>query len=262
MDFKGKVVVIYGAASDVGRACSKDLARHGATLLLIDESEEELQNMSAELAAISSPPRIFTVRIGEWEDVRDVAGTCATISNAVHLLITCPMAVEVVTVESCAPEGWQKVVSQNLLGPIFAVKAFLPLLKAAAGASIIHVGSIDGVLGNPQVPSYSVSKGGIVPLTHVMASEFAPFGIRVNCAARAMAREAGSPYNPLMDPLFPHTPLGRAAYPREIATVVRFLASDDASYLSGVVLPIDGGRSAVTPGTRPVKQSSYRAPKP
>jgi NAD(P)-dependent dehydrogenase (short-subunit alcohol dehydrogenase family) len=97
------------------------------------------------------------------------------------------------------------------------------------------------------VPAYSTAKGGLGPLTHVMAHEFAPYGIRVNCVARAAV--GGSPPPPGLAGVLEATPLGRAAEPGEVAAAVAFLASDEASYITGTVLTVDGGRSGLTPGT-------------
>jgi NAD(P)-dependent dehydrogenase (short-subunit alcohol dehydrogenase family) len=133
-------------------------------------------------------------------------------------------------------------------GTIGRACAFLPLLKRAGRAGVVHLGSVDGNLGNPRVPSYSAAKGGLVPLTHVMPHEFAPFGIRVNCVARAAVDEPGPPTS-LRDRVVAVTPLGRVAQAAEIAAAVAFLASEDASLVTGAVIVVDGGRTGITPGT-------------
>lgn len=121
------------------------------------------------------------------------------------------------------------------------------MLKSSGSSAVVHIGSVDGFLGNAAVPSYSASKGGLIPLTHIMADEFAPYGIGVNCVARAAT--AGGPV-PHDAELVAATPLGRIAEPAEVASAVRFLASAEASYITGTVLTVDGGRTAITPGTR------------
>lgn len=141
--------------------------------------------------------------------------------------------------------------SFNVLGPVFAARAFLPLLKRSPAPAIVHCGSIDGTLGNPQVPSYSAAKGAIVSLTHVMADEFAQYGIRVNCVARAMTVDPDRTVHPMYERLVEETPLGRPSFMEEVVAAIEFLASPAASYITGVVLPVDGGRTAITPGTRP-----------
>lgn len=258
MDLKQARVVIYGAASDVGRACTRDWADRGATLILIDTDESALSALAAGLG--EAPIHSFTARAGDWGAVAAIASACGDIVDAIDILITCPMALDISSFEDSAPSRWDEVITENLLGPVFASKAFLPLLKAAGKASVVHAGSIDGIHGNPQVPSYSVAKGGILPLIHVMASELARFGIRVNGVARAMALEPGTPINPMLNALLAHTPIGRPAYPSEIAAVIRFLTSDEASYVSGVIVPVDGGRIGITAGTRSAVESEYRAP--
>jgi NAD(P)-dependent dehydrogenase (short-subunit alcohol dehydrogenase family) len=151
---------------------------------------------------------------------------------------------------------WERVLRTNLLGPIAYTRALMPLLRASGTGSMIYLGSIDGSYGNPSFPAYSVSKGGLIPLTHVTAHDEAVHGVRVNLIAMAAMLPLGS-----TDPepievvesarttLLHATPLARLATPDDVAAAAVFLASTESSYITGVVLPVDGGRTAITPGT-------------
>jgi NAD(P)-dependent dehydrogenase (short-subunit alcohol dehydrogenase family) len=257
MTFAGKTVAIYGAASDVGRACAGTFAQAGAHLFLIDEDEKALADIAATCggAAVQSA----RAKLGDWKHAVASAEAFSRHWNTLDLLVTAPMALEFASIEASDPAAWQTVLGADLLGPIYATKAFLPLLKLASQSSIVHVGSVDGTLGNPTIPSYSVAKGGIAVFTHVSASEFGRFGIRVNCVARTMSADMAGMPDHVAQALLPHTPLGRISRSSELASVVHFLASPAAGYVSGVVIPVDGGRTAITPGTRPEEQSRFRA---
>jgi NAD(P)-dependent dehydrogenase (short-subunit alcohol dehydrogenase family) len=236
-----------GRDNHIGRACALMLASRGARVLAIDPSAEALANLKAE--ADGAGGTLETV-VADCSDANALSEVAAGLDGPVHMLANCQSNPQAQTIEHTSVEDIKRVVQEDLLGPLFATKAFLPSLKRAGGASVVHLGSIDGIHGNPQIPFYSMAKGGLVPLTHVMADEFAPYGIRVNCVARGMVIDRADPPHPTYAPLVAQTPAGRPSYPEEVAEVICFLASDAASYVNGVVLPVDGGRTGITPGTR------------
>jgi NAD(P)-dependent dehydrogenase (short-subunit alcohol dehydrogenase family) len=208
-----------------------------------------------------------------------VAAAVAEVSGAVHVLVNHHLCLQWGTFEQCDLEVYAKVAHYNIVGPAAATKAFLPLLKRAGGASIVHLGSIDGLFGNPLSVAYSASKAGLGPLTHIMAREFAPYEIRVNAIAsgqtnqvRAADLDAGAytdsaasitatatspggtelfPGNWYLEQLAQATPLKRSGPPEEWAGTVSFLASEDSSYVTGQVIVVDCGRTGLTPGTFP-----------
>ena len=264
---KGRVAVVASVSVDrgdaatqahaaysvhVGAACALDFVKHGATVWAIDTHEAALAALAREAESLEGHLETFVGDPSRPDSLAEAAAACARRHGVVHVLLNCHHDTELASVRETSDAAWERVIDFDLLGPIRATRAFLPLLEKAGDAAVIHLGSIDGIQGNPQIPAYSVAKGGLIPLTHVMADEFAPLGIRVNCVARGMMSPRDAPaLNPMFKPLIPHTPLGRPAYPEEVAAAVRFLASEQASYITGVVLPVDGGRTGLTPGTRP-----------
>lgn len=261
--FAGKTVAIVEAASrrigafapadpdgpnvHVGAACARMLAARGARVVVIDPDAAALATLREEVEAAGGSIETAAV---DHIDADALAGVADSLATPVHALINCHFNPTRQSIETSSVDALIDVVRSELFGPLVAVKAFLPRLKTADGAAIVHMGSIDGILGNPNIPAYSMAKGGLVPMTHVMADEFAPYAIRVNCIARGMAIGRGEPVQPGFAPLVAQTPLGRPAYPDEIAEAACFLASDAASYINGAVLPVDGGRIGITPGTR------------
>jgi 3-oxoacyl-[acyl-carrier protein] reductase len=148
--------------------------------------------------------------------------------------------------EATTRATWDGMLARNLSAAFFCSQQFLPLLKKSAGASIIHHASIDGLLGNPAVAAYSAGKGGIVPLTHVMAHDLAQYGIRVNCISTGAIRD-GAPRDDDAAKVRV-TPSGRTGTPEDVAHVAAFLASDRASYVNAANIVVDGGRTAITQG--------------
>lgn len=259
MEWTGKSVVVasigvaFGETNaaaiggHVGSHCALDFARRGARVLALDNDRVALDQLAD--AARGSQLEVAQADLLDPDALVAAARDWGAKAGKVDALIACHAEMEAGAFEDSSFESWQRIISFNLVGPAYAAKAFLPLLKAAGRSAIVHLGSIDGILGNPNFPSYSAAKGGIVPLTHVMAQDLGRYGIRVNNAARAFL--VGHDFEPTAfhDEVFRLTPLGRPGYPEEIAALVRFLASSEASYVTGATVPIDGGRSGITPAT-------------
>ena len=145
-------------------------------------------------------------------------------------------------------EAWSTMIARNLSSAFWCSKAFLPLMKKAGGGAIVHHGSIDGFLGNPSIAGYSAGKGGLIPLTHVMAHDLAKYNIRVNCVSTGGIRAKPEPDTQYDHARIRVTPAARLGLPNDVAPAVFFLASEGAGYISGANLVIDGGRTATTHG--------------
>jgi NAD(P)-dependent dehydrogenase (short-subunit alcohol dehydrogenase family) len=243
--------VVVGVDSSIGRACAAALAADGVDVLAVARSLSRAQEVAGEIGGVAHEAD----PAGE-ADARGVAAASDERWRRLDALVFCAAAMDFWDEGEDSLADWETVIRVNLLGPVAYTKALLPLLRRSDAGAIVYLGSIDGLLGNPTVPAYSVSKAGLVPLTHVMAHDCAP--VRVNCVAAAAISQVGpdDPQRPGVaelfassSPVLEQTPLARYARPEDVASVVRFLASDEAAYVTGAVLPVDGGRTAVTPGT-------------
>lgn len=255
----GRVTVIAGGAVELGRACTLRAAKAGATILLIDEDEERVREVSDEATARGATVIGVAMALDDVDALRELPRRLPHGTDHVDTLINCQLALDVPTsVSRIDIAQWERVVRVNLTGPVVLAQAFDDLLSASAAGSIVNLGSIDGAQGNPSLPAYSSSKGGLVALTHVMAHDFGRRGVRVNCVARCATREikellestqAGAATTDFEQTLATYTPLGRVGSAEETAAVVDFLASPEASFVNGAVFTVDGGRSGITPGT-------------
>jgi NAD(P)-dependent dehydrogenase (short-subunit alcohol dehydrogenase family) len=179
------------------------------------------------------------------------------LAGADHLdaLVVATALIDWWPLEEDGVDRWDDVVRATLIEPARLAERCVPLLAHGTEPSITFLGSIDGLRGNPRVPAYSVAKGGVHALTRTLAGALGARGIRVNCIATGGIRQHPEDAVPLQrataDPVLQlaATPLGRKATPGDVAGVAVFFASSDAAYVTGAVLPVDGGRTAVTPGT-------------
>lgn len=257
---EGKNAVVTGAASGVGRATSLLFARHGASVACVDIDEDMGEETAEMVRSEGGEAHFISADLAVPSDIETMAESCIAWRSAVHVLFNNAGVAERAAFEDIELQDWERQIAVNLSAPFLCSQKLLPALKTANGASVIHHGSIDGVLGNPTLVAYSASKGGLQPLTHVMSYWLAPENIRVNCINSGALRESkeGIPVRlnrdnragaPMSDVQRRATPMGRPGFVEEAADVALYLASDESSYISGSVIALDGGRTGLTPGT-------------
>jgi meso-butanediol dehydrogenase/(S,S)-butanediol dehydrogenase/diacetyl reductase len=250
----GKIAVITGSAAGIGAQTAALFLAHGATVVGMDidgegDTTQALRN--------AYPDRTFEFSAFDVAD-RDAMQAFAadTLDRYGHVDVLFNNAGILGTFDRPIADSdyteWARLLDVNLTATLAATVAFMPGLRRSAAGSVIHNATIDAVLGNPRASLYSMSKGGLIPMTHVMAWECGEFGTRVNCIVVGgipTGLSRGQLASGYLTQLASAASLRRPGIPIEAARVVLFLASDESSYVSGAVIPIDGGRICLTPGT-------------
>jgi NAD(P)-dependent dehydrogenase (short-subunit alcohol dehydrogenase family) len=253
---ESKTAVVIGVGSTIGRSVALTFANEGARVLAVDPDGAVAGDVAKTIVDSGGAATAFAAAFWGDDAAEAVARRCEGLFGSLDVLFNCS-AVEDHWVWGDAEdtiENWEEVVHTNLLGPIRYAKALIPLLQRSGTGAIVFLTSIDGIRGSPNLPAYSVSKGGLIPLTHVLASRFAPDGIRVNCVATGAIPQGGTGARSRasatdFDAILRLTPLARRATAQDVASAVLFLASAESAYITGTVLRVDGGRLAITPGT-------------
>lgn len=245
--FTNRTVIVSGGAKGIGAATVRAFHAEGANVVIADSDEEATRRMAEVLGA----ERILATKV----DVSDPAQVHACIEAAQARFGTLDVLVNSAGITDGHPaldlpaERWRRVMGVNAEGVFNMCQAFvLKVRTAQRPAAIVNVSSTAGLIGVPNRPVYTASKHAVVGLTREMAIDFASLGVRVNAVAPGMV------LTPMTEKYFESpddaerlrksTPLGRVGRPEEIAAVILFLASDDASFVSGAIIPVDGAFTA------------------
>ena len=246
MTVEGRAGVVTGAAMGIGEGIAEVLSERGARLVLVDR-EAEVEQVAARLGASHV--------VG---DVRDPATAeravqaCQSAYGVCDLLVNNAGALRTALLHELTDDDWDTVIGVNLTGAFLMMRAAVPAMLAAGGGAIDNVASISSFITLPEHAAYCASKGGLLQLTRQAALEYAASGIRVNAVAPGTVDtplvrrflEQSSNADQVLADLYAGHPIGRIGTAREVGTAVAFLASDDASFITGVNLPVDGGTSA------------------
>ncbi len=251
---EGRIAAVIGGGSGMGRSISHRLASEGARVYVADLNGDAAKTVSQEVAeqgGHAEPVQLDGTSVSELKEFyRRIESECGVL-HVVHNQVGMPGAAGL----DISDEEWDRNIAVNMKSPFYSATLAWELLKRAGKkASYTMTASTSALVGSPFSPIYSLTKSALVGLTRALALVGAPDGIRVNCIApgtvqtpmlpQFFGREPGADVDELVRAFVSNIPLGRASQPTEIASVVAFLASDDASFITGVTIPVDGGLTA------------------
>jgi meso-butanediol dehydrogenase / (S,S)-butanediol dehydrogenase / diacetyl reductase len=252
MSPNGRVSLVTGGASGLGEAIVNRLAADGDHVVVADVDEPRARRVVDNLVATGLWADMVTVDVTSEGEVAAMFDGLTERHGRLDALV-CSAAIETrSSVVDCADDDWQRVLDVNLKGPFLCCKHGIPAIARTGGGSVVMLGSVLGAIGSPGYAAYCASKGALVNLAKQAAIEHAPDQVRVNVVSPSatdtglFARVAARSDDPerMMQMVAGNTPMQRLGTAAEVAATVAFLCSDGAAFISGTVIPLDGGMAA------------------
>jgi len=245
MRLAGKMAIVTGGGSGIGRAIAVAFAREGANVVICGRDNRKLDAAASEMG-----PRCLAIPadISESASVEQLVNAVCGRFQRIDILVNNAGVLLAGTAESVSEEQWNQTFSINVRGMWLMARSVLPHMRAAGGGSIINMGSVLSMLGAPNRVAYSASKGAVLAMTRAMALDHAAEKIRVNCICPGiveteMVAAFAMDENARRQRLALH-PAGRFGQPEDVAGLAVYLASDESSWVTGAVFPVDGGLTA------------------
>jgi len=244
MDFQGRTAIISGGTRGIGRAISLELAGRGCNIAFnYAHSRDLAETLVSEISSMGCDVRAFAVDVADYSAVTNMVKDVKEAFGTIDFLVNNAGIVRDTLLLRMKERDWDDVIDTNLKGAFNISKAVSPIMLKARSGSILNITSISGLHGMSGQVNYSASKAGMVGLTKAMAKEFAGRNITVNALALGLIETAmtGKMSEDYKSEMIKNIPLGRFGSAEEIATIAAFLLSDEAGYITGQVIQVDGG---------------------
>ena len=242
-DLQGRRIVVTGAGSGIGRAIARRFADEGAALALFDLNVDSLAEFCAQ-----HPARAFVVDVSQESAVNQAVADAASFLGGIDGLVNAAGIIALGGLGEMSLENWQRQIDVHMTGPFLLCRAALPWLQKAGKATIVNIASAQALKPAGASAGYAASKAGLLNFSKAIAAELAPT-IRVNCVCPGIVdtpmvqRVNADAGKPDATPTLKDYALGRMAQPEEIAAAVWYLTSDESSFVTGIAMAVDGGRS-------------------
>ncbi len=243
MSLEGKTAIVTGAAQGIGRAIAEALARQGADVAVCDLDPGRSQEAVEAIRAMGRRALNVKVNVADWDDVKAMADHVLKEWGRIDILVNNAGVTRDGLLIRMKEEDWHLVLQVNLNGTFYCTKAVLPPMTKQRSGRIVNIASIVGVMGNAGQANYAASKAAVIGFTKTVAREYASRAVTVNAVAPGFIDTAMTQgLSPeVKEALLKQIPLGRLGQPSDVADAVCFLVSDQASYITGQVLHVNGG---------------------
>ncbi len=242
MSFEEKTALVTGSTSGIGRAAAEQFGRAGAEVIVTGRDQRRGSEVVATIEANGGNARFIAADLSEPDGAQRLAAAAGTVDVLVNNAGIFPFGAS----HEIPIDQVRAVFDFNVIAPFVLTAAFVPAMIERGGGAIVNVSTMVASFGNPGMSAYGASKAALELLTKAWAAEYGPHGIRVNTVAPGPTRTPGTAgAGELIDQLAATLPLRRPATAPEIAAAIVYLASDDASFITGATVPADGGRLAV-----------------
>ena len=246
---KDKVIIVTGASSGIGRATALRFAIARATVVLVARSKDALESLAEEVVESGGTALVIACDLLQEASVERIVKETVAEFGGIDVVVNAAGILQSGSVESTTLADWDRMMAINVRSPFYLMQCAMPHLEKRAG-NVVNVSSVTGVRAFPGVLAYCTSKAAMDQLTHCAALEMAPKGVRINAVNPGVVvtnlHKSGGMDETAYKAFLEHSksthPLGRAGEADEVANLIYFLASPDAGWITGVSMPIDGGR--------------------